>query len=202
MNATGGGSVIHAIWVALLAGGVAVAAATGRVAALTEPAMHGARLAVETVLGLLGIVTLWLGMARVAQAAGLIELLARALAPVVRPLFPSIPDGHPALGAILMNLSANLLGLGHAATPFGLKAMQELQRLNGGRAVASDAMCTFLAINTSSVTLLPATVIALRAASGSADPAAIVPTTLLATTCSTLTAVAVDLWFRRRAARR
>lgn len=194
--------MINAIWVALLAGGVAVAAATGRVAELAEPTMTAARVAVETVFGLLGVVVLWLGMARIAQAAGLIELLARALAPLVRPLFPSVPADHPALGAILMNLSANLLGLGHAATPFGLKAMQELQRLNGGREVASDAMCTFLAINTSSVTLLPATVIALRAASGSADPTAIVPTTIVATACSTAVALAVDVLYRRRAARR
>jgi spore maturation protein A len=190
------------IWLVLLVGSVLVGAAHGRLEQVSGAAMQGARLAVETVIGLLGLITFWLGIARIAERAGLVTLLARGLAPLVGPLFPSLPRDHPALGAILMNLSANMLGLGHAATPFGLKAMQELQRLNPRPQVATEAMCTFLALNTSSVTLIPATVIALRAAAGSRHPAEIVPSTLIATTCSTAVALLVDTLARRLARRR
>lgn len=190
--------MIHAIWLSLLLGGVVVAGATGRIEQVTAAATTAAQMGIETVLGLLGIMVLWLGIARIAEEAGLIHALARGMAPLLRGLFPSVPRDHPALGAILMNLSANLLGLGSAATPFGLRAMQELQKLNPQPDQASNAMCTFLAVNTSSVTLIPATVIALRAAAGSRNPAEIVGSALLATVFSTTVAVTVDYLFRRR----
>lgn len=191
--------MIHAIWLALLLGGVVVAGVGGRVETVTEAATAAAQLGIETVLGLLGIMVLWLGIARIAEQAGLIHALARGLAPLMGRLFPSVPSSHPAMGAILLNLSANLLGLGSAATPFGLRAIQELQKLNSRPDQASNAMCTFLAVNTSSVTLIPATVIALRAAAGSPNPTEIVGSALLATLCSTAVAVSVDYLFRRRA---
>jgi spore maturation protein A len=118
--------------------------------------------------------------------------------PLVRRIMPEVPPEHPAMGALLMNISANLLGVGHAATPLGLKAMQELQKLNDEPETATNAMCTFLALNTSSVTLIPATVIAFRANAGSANPTEIVATTLMATLCSTTAALTLDYLFRRR----
>jgi len=189
--------VIDLVWLLLILGGVAAAAAEGRIAAVTEAVMTSAQLGVETVLGFVGIMVFWLGLSRIAEEAGLIQALARVMAPIFRPIFPSIPRDHPALGAILMNLSANMLGLGHAATPFGLKAMQELQKLNDTPDRATDAMCTFLALNTSSVTLIPATVIALRASAQSANPTEIVAPTLVATCISSAVALAADYLFRR-----
>lgn len=194
--------MIDVVWLLLILGGVAAAAAHGRVVEVTEAAMTAAQLGVETVLGFVGIMVFWLGISRIAEEAGLISALARAMAPLFRFLFPSIPRDHPALGAIMMNISANMLGLGHAATPFGLKAMQELQKLNNQPDRASDAMCTFLALNTSSVTLIPATVIALRASAQSANPTDIVAPTLVATTMSTLAALTADYVLRRAGRRR
>lgn len=194
--------MVDLVWLLLILGGVAAAAAEGRIGAVTEAAMTSAQLGVETVLGFVGIMVFWLGLSRIAEEAGLIQTLARAMAPVFRVIFPSIPRDHPALGAIMMNISANMLGLGHAATPFGLKAMQELQRLNKTPERATDAMCTFLALNTSSVTLIPATVIALRASAQSANPTEIVAPTLIATCASSAFALAADYLLRRLGRRR
>jgi len=177
-------------------GGIIVAAVNGKIDVVTAAAMTSAGNAVQRAVTLIGIVSLWLGIARVAEKSGLIDVLSRAIAPLFRCLFPSIPRGHPALGCILMNLSANILGFGNAATPFGLKAMQELQKLNDNPDTASEAMCTFLAINTSSVTLIPATLIAFRASSGSKNPSEIMGAVLFATTCSTLAAIFGDMVIR------
>jgi spore maturation protein A len=152
---------------------------------------------VERIFGLIGILTLWLGIAKIAEKSGLLETVTKLLQPIVRILFPSIPKGHPAMGAILMNISANLFGFGSAATPFGLKAMEHLQKLNRSNQ-ASQAMCTFLAINTSSVTLIPSTIIALRVNAGSANPMEIIGTILFATTVSTIVAIVADFFFRLR----
>jgi spore maturation protein A len=139
-----------------------------------------------------------MGMMRIAEKAGLLQLLAKALAPVVSLLFPDVPKGHPALGYILSNMSANLLGLGNAATPMGLKAMEELQKLNPDRQTASPAMCTLLAINTASITLIPTTIIAIRMQYGSANPVEIVGTTLIASFSATIFALLLDRWYRYR----
>jgi spore maturation protein A len=194
--------VLNVVWVGLMVAGVAVAAASGRVDAVTEAAMTAAKLGVETIITLTGVMIFWLGLARVAERAGLIQALGRLMQPILRLLFPSIPRDHPAMGAITANVAANMLGLGQAATPFGLKAMAALQELNGGSATASAAMVTFLVLNTAGVTLIPAAVIALRATAGSADPAAIVGTTLCATLASTTVALTVDGLIRRAQARR
>lgn len=180
----------------LILSGIFVAAVNGRVDVIVNAAVTSAEGAVERAISLIAVISLWLGIARVAEKAGLIDAMSRAIAPFFRWLFPSIPKGHPALGCILMNLSANMLGFGSAATPFGLKAMQELQKLNKKPDTASEAMCTFLAINTSSVTIVPATLVALRASAGSKNPSDIVGAMLFATTCSTLAAIMADYIMR------
>ncbi len=176
--------------------GILMAAINGRIDVIIGAAMTSAGNAVQRAVSLIGVVSLWLGIARVAEKSGLIDMMSRLIAPVFRWLFPSIPKGHPALGCILMNLSANILGFGNAATPFGLKAMQELQKLNERPDTATDAMCTFLAINTSSVTLIPATIVALRTSAGSKNPTDIIAAILFATTCSTIAAVTADFVIR------
>ncbi len=140
-------------------------------------------------LGLIGIMALWLGVMRLAERAGLVQRIARVLHPIMRRLFPDVPPNHPAMGSMLMNMAANMLGLGNAATPLGLRAMRDLEQLNPRPTVASNAMCTFLAINTASVQLIPATAIALLASAGSTRPTAIVGTALLATMCAATVAV-------------
>ena len=153
--------------------------------------------AVELAIGLVGVMALFLGLMKVAEAGGMLTILARLIRPLMVKLFPDVPADHPAMGAMILNLSANMLGLGNAATPFGIRAMQELDKLNPQRGTATDAMALFLAINTSSVTLLPSGVIALRAAAGSLDPAAILPTTLFATIGSTAVAVVAAKLYQR-----
>ncbi|NPA25645.1 MAG: spore maturation protein, partial [Deltaproteobacteria bacterium] len=158
-------------------------------AALTTAVINSAGDAVKLALGLIGVMALFLGLMKVAEKGGLLKLAARGIRPLLIKLFPEVPADHPAMGAMVMNLAANLLGLGNAATPFGIKAMQELDTLNPEKGTATDAMALFLAINTSSVTLLPTGVIALRAAAGSHNAAGILPTTLCATIFSTATAI-------------
>lgn len=152
---------------------------------------------VTLAIGLVGVMALFLGLMKVAEAGGLLVIIAKTIRPMMVRLFPEVPADHPAMGAMILNLSANVMGLGNAATPFGIRAMQELDTLNPQKGTATDAMALFLAINTSSVTLLPTGVIALRAAAGSADPSAIVPTTLVATICSTTVAIIAAKAYQR-----
>jgi spore maturation protein SpmA len=154
-----------------------------------KASFEAAKKAVELAIGLVGAMALWLGLVKIAQEAGLMTLIARSLRPVMTRLFPDVPPEHPAMGAMIMNLSANVMGLGNAATPLGIKAMQELDRLNPRKGEATDAMCLFLAINTSSVTLLPLGVMAVRASAGAEDPGGILLPTLLATVSSTSVAI-------------
>ncbi|MBU0971555.1 MAG: spore maturation protein [Proteobacteria bacterium] len=156
---------------------------------LSSAMVDSAASAVELAIGLVGVMTLFLGLMKVVEEGGMLSILAKLIRPLMVRLFPDVPPDHPAMGAMILNLSANALGLGNAATPFGIKAMQALDTLNPNKGTATNAMALFLAINTSSVTLLPTGVIALRAAAGSADPAAILPTTLFATIGSTLVAI-------------
>ncbi len=153
--------------------------------------------AVELAIGLVGVMALFLGLMKVAEKGGLLVVIARLLRPLMVRLFPDVPADHPAMGSMILNMSANALGLGNAATPFGIRAMQHLDTLNRHKGTATNAMVLFLAINTSSVTLLPTGVIALRAAAGSADPGGIVPTTLFATICSTTVAIIAVKMFQR-----
>lgn len=159
--------------------------------------IDAAKGSVTLAIGLVGVMALFLGLMKVAEAGGLLTIIAKTVRPLMVRLFPEVPADHPAMGAMIMNISANVLGLGNAATPFGIRAMQELDKLNPQKGTATNAMVMFLAINTSSVTLLPTGVIALRASAGSTDPAGILPTTLFATICSTTVAIiAVKLYQR------
>jgi spore maturation protein SpmA/spore maturation protein SpmB len=165
--------------------------------ALSSAMIDSATGAVELAIGLVGVMALFLGLMKIAEVGGLLKILAKLIRPLMIRLFPDVPADHPAMGAMILNMSANMLGLGNAATPFGIKAMQELNRLNPVKGCATDSMVLFLAINTSSITLLPTGVIALRASAGSMDPAGILPTTLFATLCSTVAAVIAVKSYRR-----
>jgi spore maturation protein SpmA/spore maturation protein SpmB len=170
---------------------------TAPIEAVSTAMVESASGAVELAIGLVGVMTLFLGLVKIAEAGGMLTILSRLIRPLMVRLFPEVPPDHPAMGAMILNMSANALGLGNAATPFGIRAMQELDKLNPQPGTATDAMALFLAINTSSVTLLPTGVIALRAAAGSLDPAGILPTTLFATMGSTVAAIAAAAFYRR-----
>jgi spore maturation protein A len=188
---------VGALWTLLVAAAVAVAAVNGRMAELTRAAADSAAGAVTLALGLVGVLALWLGLMRVAEEAGLVRALARAARPLMTRLFPDVPPAHPAMGAMIMNVSANVLGLGNAATPFGIRAMQELETLNPHPGAATDAQALFCALNTASLQLIPATVIALRASAGSRAPGEIIGATILASLCGAVAAVVAARLLRR-----
>ncbi|NUQ80042.1 MAG: nucleoside recognition protein [Bacteroidetes bacterium] len=181
--------MINYIWIGLILISLVFAAINGKMAEITQAAIEYAKTGVDISIGLVGIMALWLGIMRVGEKAGLINLISKLIFPVLKKLFPGVPGDHPALGSVVMNLSANMLGLNNAATPLGLKAMEELQKLNKVKDRVTDAMVMFLALNTSSVQLIPASVIAILIAAGSTSPTDIIITALLATTASTLTAI-------------
>jgi spore maturation protein A len=190
--------LISYLWAGMICLAILTAALTGKIEVIAPSLFNSAEQGVTVAFGLISIMTFWLGIMKLIEASGLIEILKKVLRPLAYFLFPAVPRDHPAMNAVLMNMSANVLGLGNAATPFGIKAMEELQRLNPLRDTASDEMCTFLALNTSSLTLLPTTIIALRAAAGSLNPTEIVGTTIVATFCSTAAAIVIDRLLRRR----
>ena len=178
--------MLNYIWFGMMFIAVVVGIFTGNIDAVTEAAINMSKTAVEIAIGLIGIMALWLGTMKIAEESGLIRIIARAIRPITIRLFPDVPEDHPAIGSIILNMAANLLGLGNAATPLGLKAMEELQDLNPEKETATNAMCTFLAINTSSIQLiLPATVVALMGAAANQ----IFITTILATGLSTIAAI-------------
>lgn len=194
--------MVNALWLLLMAGGVAFAAVTGRIETVTAGAIEAAETAVTLAFKLIGVMSLWLGVMKIAEKAGLVRVATHLIRPLARFLFPSVPVNHPAMGAIMMTISANMLGLGNAATPLGIKAMQELQKLNPRPDTASDAMCTLLALCTTGFTLVPATVIALRAATGSQNPTEIVGPTIMVSLLATVVAIIADricrhMWRRR-----
>jgi len=165
--------------------------------AVTSAAFDAATGAVTIALGLIGIMTLWLGVLKVGEAAGLLLALTRLLAPITRRLFPDVPPDHPAIGAIIMNTAANMLGLSNAATPMGLKAMEELNKLNTQIGTATNAMVTFLAINTGGLIIIPATAMAVRAAVGSTNPGIIIGTSIIGAGCATVAGVAASKILQR-----
>ena len=166
--------------------------------AMGDAMMSAADTSVTLAIGLVGVMALFLGLMKVGEKGGLLVIMARLVRPLMVRLFPDVPAEHPAMGAMILNMSANVLGLGNAATPFGIRAMEELDRLNPAKGTASNAMVLFLAINTASVTILPTSVIALRAAAGSANPAGVIPTTLFATVVATAVAILVAKLGNRR----
>ncbi len=184
--------MVNIVWLTFIIGGFIFAFINDNIEDVTQALFDSADQAVSIAIGLISIMSFWLGIMKIIERSGLIKLINKALTPIARLLFPDVPKDHPAMNSILMNMSANLLGMGNAATPFGIKAMQQLQELNDKKERASNAMCTFLAVNTSSLTLIPTAVIGIRSAAGSKEPAEIVGTTIIATFCSSLAAIISD----------
>lgn len=189
--------MLNYVWLGLIVIALITAAINGKVPDVGTAAIAGAKTGVDISLGLIGIMALWLGIMRIAQEAGLINILARAIKPITKRLFKEIPHDHPAIGAMILNISANWLGLGNAATPFGIKAMEEMQKLNKSDDTASNSQVLFLAINTASITLIPATVIGVRVSAGSNDPFAIIGTTIFASATATVVGVSVALLLQK-----
>ncbi|MCK8824253.1 nucleoside recognition domain-containing protein [Fuchsiella alkaliacetigena] len=189
--------MINHIWFGLISIGIVTAMLTGNMGPVSQAVLESVEEGAMILIRLIGPMSLWLGVMRLAEESNFVELLAKLIQPVTKRLFPEVPADHPALGAMMLSFSANLLGLGNSATPLGIKAMQELQKLNPKPEEASNSMCTFLVINTSSITLLPATVISLRVAAESSAPMEIIGTTIFATTCSTIAGLVADRVLRK-----
>ncbi len=166
--------MLNYIWCGMIVVSFVTAVFTGRIEAITNGAMEGAASAVDTCMGLLGSMCLWTGIAKIAEHSGLVEIFARLLRPITKIIFPKLKSDSAAMRAIVMNMVANLLGMGNAATPLGISAMKELDKLNGRRSTASDEMCMFVVVNTASIQLIPATVISLRQMYGSESPSEII----------------------------
>ncbi|MGE5575899.1 MAG: nucleoside recognition domain-containing protein [Syntrophothermus sp.] len=188
--------MLNTIWVALITIGMVAAVFTGKVDAVTNAALNSGESAVGVALSLLGALAMWSGIMKIAEEAGLIRVIGRIITPVTRRLFPSVPMDHPAMGAILMAYSANILGLGNACTPLSIKAMQEMDKLNKAPGRATDAMCTFVALTMSSLTILPTTIISIRANAGSTDPAGVVGPIFFSTAVATVVALVIDRLLR------
>ncbi len=189
--------MINHIWFGLILIGVITGMFTGNMGQISEAVLNSAEDGAMILIKLIGPMSLWLGIMKLAEESNFTDLISRVIRPITTRLFPEIPPNHPALGAIMLNISANILGLGNSATPLGINAMQKLQTLNPDPKSATNSMCTFLVINTSSVTLIPATIISLRSAAGSSAPMEIIGTTLFATTCSTIAGIIADRILRK-----
>lgn len=189
--------MLNIAWLIMILVSVVAAIFNHRLDALSNGITESATTAFSMALGLGGILCFWLGLFKIAEQAKLVNILSRLIKPLMKRLFPDVPAEHPAMGAIILNISANMLGLNNAATPFGLQAMSELQKLNPYPKIASNSMCTFLAINTSSVQLIPTTAIAYLTAAHADNPTSIIFSAFIATTCSTVTAIIVVKWLQR-----
>ena len=192
-------SPINDIWFAMVIVAISVAIYNNRLDEINSALFSSAKAAVTLALGLIGPMAFWLGIMKIAEVGGLTQIIARALRPVMVRLFPDVPSDHPAMGSMIMNMAANMLGLGNAATPMGIKAMQELSELSPEKGTATDSMALFLAINTSSVTLLPLGAITIRASAGCDNPSSILVPSLLATITSTTVAIIASKFLAKRA---
>ncbi len=186
--------MINYLWGFFIVVGVLFSIINGS-GSITNSMLSSGSKAIDMILGIVPLMCLWLGTMKIAEASGLLDIISNKLSKVVKILFPEIPEGDKAIGYISSNVVMNMLGLGNAATPFGLKAMSELKRLNNNSDVASRSMITFLVINTASVTIVPTTVISLRLANGSINPTEIVPVTIITTFLSTFLAILLDRLF-------
>ncbi|MCC6952837.1 MAG: spore maturation protein [Deltaproteobacteria bacterium] len=191
-------SAMGAIYIFFVLGAIVVGSFSGKMKEVGDASFQAAKDSVTLAIGLVGVMAFWLGMVRVLEAGGFVLVIARWVRVIMEKLFPDVPSAHPAMGAMTMNIAANMLGLGNAATPFGIKAMTELNRLNPLPGTATNAMCLFLAINTSSVTIFPLGVIGVRAAAGCSDPAGIFLPTFFSHTCATIVGIVVAVFFARR----
>ncbi len=181
--------MLNHIWLGLIIVAVLLGGINGKIEDVTKAAIDSAGTAVTIAIGLIGVMALWLGVMKIAEDSGLMTLMARVIAPVMRRIFPEVPADHPAMGSMMMNVAANLLGLNNAATPLGLRAMEDLQKLNRYPVVATNSMCMFLVVNTAGVQLIPASMISVLASAGSTDPTAIIGTTLAVTLVSLVAGV-------------
>lgn len=181
--------MLNKLWGFMILIGIVYAAFTGKIGEVGTAALDSSKEAVTLCITMLGIMSLWTGLMNVAKKAGIIQSMTKALEPVLTFLFPGVPRGHKANEYIAANMISNMLGLGWAATPAGLKAMEQLKELNPESHIASSDMCTFLIINISSLQLIPINIIAYRSQYGSVNPAAIIMTGLIATTISTVAGV-------------
>lgn len=181
--------MLNYIWAGMIILAIIVASYNGNLAEVTQAAINSSKEAVALCITLLGVISMWMGLMKVGEKAGLISSLAKKMRPILRFLFPDVPDEHPAQNYIATNMIANFLGLGWAATPPGLEAMKSLQELNKDKKVASTAMCTFLIVNISSVQILPVNILAYRSQYGSANPSEIIGPAIVATLVSTLAGV-------------
>ena len=190
--------MVNIIWAGLILIAIIYSLLTGEIDTINSGILTHATSGVNLILEMMPLIVLWTGIMKIAEKSGLLQVFARALNPILRRLFPSLPKNHLALGYIASNIGANMLGLGSAATPFGLKAMDELQKDNPKKDTATEAMITFLVLNTGGVTLIPTTVIALRLMHGSANPTEIIITSILATAVSSASGLILDYVIRRR----
>lgn len=178
--------MINTIWFFMIFTGILLSFLNGSAGAVADAASKGAQDAVTLTIGLMGVICLWCGIMKVAEKSGLTRVIGKIMAPLMKIIFPEIPLKHPAMSSIIMNLASNILGLSNAATPFGIKAMEELQKLNGSKDRASNSMVTFLVINSACIQLVPATVISIRSAAGSKNPSEIILTTIISTSMAAI----------------
>lgn len=190
--------MVNIIWGALIFIAIIYSFFTGNIETINNGILTHATSGMNLILEMMPLIVLWTGIMKIAENSGLLEVFSKILNPVLRKLFPSLKKDHKALGYIASNIAANMLGLGSAATPFGLKAMEELQKDNPKKDTATEAMITFLVLNTGGVTLIPTTVIALRMMYGSANPTEIIITSILATTVSSASGLILDYMIRRK----
>ena len=190
--------MISYIWAALIAMGIIYSLLSGNISVINDSILTNANEALDLMFSLIPIIVLWTGLLKIAEVSGLLEKFAHLLNPILRKLFPDLKKDNPALGYISSNIAANMLGLGSAATPAGLKAMDELQKVNDKKDTASTPMITFLVLNTAGVTIIPTTVLALRVAHGSINPSEIILPAVIATFCSSLAGLTLDYFIRKR----
>ena len=190
--------MVNVIWGIFIIIGILYSFLTGNIELVNKEILESGASAINLILDIMPLLIIWMGLMQIAEKSGLINKIAHFMTPILSKLFPSVPKDHEALGYIASNIAVNMAGLGSAATPFGLKAMEKLQELNPDKKSATPAMITFLVLNTSGVTIIPTTIISLRLASGSNNPTAVIPTCILATICSSLAGLTLDYFIRRK----
>ena len=190
--------MVNIIWALFIIIGIIYSLISGNFNVINNEILVSGKSALNLLLGMLPLLVIWMGLMKVAEEAGIISSISKMMSPILKKIFPSVPNNDPSLGFIASNIAANMSGLGSAATPFGLKAMESLQKLNKDKKVASEAMITFLVLNTSGVTIVPTTIISLRLLYGSVNPSVVLPFCIIATTCSTIGGLTIDYLIRRR----
>lgn len=190
--------MVNIIWALFIIIGIIYSLFSGNFNVINNEILVSGKSALDLLLGMLPLLVIWMGLMKVAEEAGIISSISKMMSPILKKIFPSVPNNDPSLGFIASNIAANMAGLGSAATPFGLKAMESLQKLNKDKKVASEAMITFLVLNTSGVTIVPTTIISLRLLYGSVNPSVVLPFCIIATTCSTIGGLTIDYLIRRK----